>query len=164
LDARRKPKAPPGADQVQVYWEVCSEYIPLAYIIEAVVRSGSIYTVTARTGAGKTAFNVIAALAVATGRPDLIGRDVTQGRVAYLACENPDDIRMRFKIAAYLLNIDLEEMLDSILRTSRSAPRPNVKSISRSCGSLGTIRTEASGNGPMLSGAQRAASMAGCKS
>jgi hypothetical protein len=83
----------------------CSEYVPLSYTVEPIIRSASLYTLTAKTGAGKTAFNVVAALAVATGRQDVLNREVVKGRVAYLACENPDDIRMRFKIAAYLLNI-----------------------------------------------------------
>lgn len=92
-----------------------AEYVPLRYTIEPIIRSASIYTETARTGAGKTAFNVVSALAVATGRKDILNLEVAQGRVAYLACENPDDIRMRFKIAAYLLNIDLDEIGDRLL-------------------------------------------------
>jgi len=91
------------------------EYVPLAYTIEPLLRSASIYTLTARTGAGKTAFLVIAALAVATGRADILNREVHKGRVAYLACENPDDIRMRLKIAAYLLNIDLREIGERLI-------------------------------------------------
>jgi hypothetical protein len=93
----------------------CAEYVPLAYTIEPFVRSASIYTMTAKTGAGKTAFNVVAALAIATGRPDILNREVAKGRVAYLAVENPDDIRMRFKIAAYLLDIDLADLADQLL-------------------------------------------------
>jgi AAA domain-containing protein len=85
----------------------CAEYVPLAYVIEGIVRSGSLYTLTAKTGSGKTALAVMAALAVATGRQDILGQEVTQGRVAYLACENPDDIRMRFMIAAKYWGIDL---------------------------------------------------------
>jgi len=57
----------------------------------------------------------VAALAIATGRPDILGLDVTRGRVAFLTFENPDDVRMRFMIAAYLLNIDLDEIADSIV-------------------------------------------------
>jgi AAA domain len=93
----------------------CAEYVPLNYTIEGIVRSSSLYTMTARTGAGKTAFNVIAALAIATGRADILGRETVQGRVAYLAFENPDDVRMRFKIAAFLLNIDIEEIKKSVI-------------------------------------------------
>ncbi|WP_413989364.1 AAA family ATPase [Labrys okinawensis] len=93
----------------------CAEYQPLSYAIEPIVRSASLYTITARTGAGKTAFQIVAALAIATGRQDILGVEVSRGRVAYLAFENPDDARMRFKIAAYLLNIDLAELADDLV-------------------------------------------------
>lgn len=97
----------------------CGEYVPLNYTIEGIMRSASLYALTARTGAGKTALNVVAALAVATGRQDILNREVATGRVAYLACENPDDIRMRFKIAAFIFNISLEELSDRIIILER---------------------------------------------
>jgi hypothetical protein len=95
--------------------EFCREYVPLAYAIEPLLRTSSLYTLTARTGHGKTAFLIVAALAIVTGRPDILGLEVTRGRVAFLTFENPDDVRMRFMIAAYLLNIDLDEISDSIV-------------------------------------------------
>jgi hypothetical protein len=96
-----------------------AEYVPLSYAIEPIIRSASLYTLTAKTGAGKTAFNVVAALAVASGRRDILNLDVTLGRVAYLACENPDDIRMRVKIAAFLLNVDLDTLADRLMILDR---------------------------------------------
>jgi hypothetical protein len=93
----------------------CGEYVPLSYTIEPTIRSASLYTLTAKTGAGKTAFNVVAALAVATGRADILNREVTRGRVAYLACENPDDIRMRFTIAAFTFGIDLASLGERVI-------------------------------------------------
>lgn len=110
-----------------------AEYTPLAYTIEGIVRSASLYTLTAKTGAGKTAFNVVASLAVATGRADILNREVHKGRVAYLACENPDDIRMRFKIAAFLLNINLEALDDDILILEfRAKPEAVYAALERS--------------------------------
>jgi hypothetical protein len=106
---------PPAPVAFKTAARFCGEYVPLSYTVEPIIRSASLYTLTAKTGAGKTAFNVVAALAVATGRQDVLNREVVKGRVAYLACENPDDIRMRFKIAAYLLNIDLDEIGDRLL-------------------------------------------------
>jgi hypothetical protein len=85
----------------------CREYTPISYAIEPFVRSASLYTLTAKTGAGKTALLIGMALAVATGRDNLLGREVTKGRVAYVAAENPDDLRMRIMVAAFLWNIDL---------------------------------------------------------
>jgi hypothetical protein len=95
--------------------DFCREYVPLAYAIEPLLRTSALYTLTARTGHGKTAFLIVAALAIATGRPDILGLEVTRGRVAFLTFENPDDVRMRFMIAAYLLNIDLDEIADSVV-------------------------------------------------
>jgi hypothetical protein len=88
---------------------------PIAYALDGIMRSGSLYTLTARTGTGKTAFNVILALAVVTGEGKrLLGRGVEQGRVLYVALENPDDVRMRFMAACYVLNID-SSLLDGRL-------------------------------------------------
>ena len=46
----------------------CAEYVPLAYAVEPLVRAGSLYTATAPTGSGKTAWFISLALAIATGR------------------------------------------------------------------------------------------------
>jgi hypothetical protein len=112
--------------------EFCAEYVPLDYAVEGIVRTASLYCVTAPTGAGKTAFNVASALAVATGRTDILGRDVVFGRVAYLAFENPDDIRMRFKIGAYLLNIDIRELGERlVILDRREKPEAVLAELSR---------------------------------
>jgi hypothetical protein len=97
----------------------CAEYTPLSYTVEGLVRSASLYVQTAKTGAGKTAINVIKSLAIVTGREDILGREVTKGRVAYLAFENPDDVRMRIMIACYLLNIDLNDIGDRLVILDR---------------------------------------------
>jgi len=96
-----------------------AEYVPLAYTVDPIIRGGSLYTLTARTGHGKTGFLVIVALAIATGRRDLLNLDVERGRVAYLTAENPDDARMRFMIACFLLNIDFDEASDHIVILDR---------------------------------------------
>ncbi len=91
------------------------EFEPPSYTIDGLLRSASLYTLTARTGHGKTAFLIVAMLAIATGRPDILGIEPTRGRVAYLTFENPDDVRARMMVAAYMLNIDVSEMLDDVL-------------------------------------------------
>jgi hypothetical protein len=114
-------RAAPGARAVafKSAFAFCSEYVPLAYTIEGIVRSSALYSMTAPTGAGKTAFNVVAALAVATGRADILGRAVAHGRVAYLAFENPDDVRMRIMIAAFLLDVDIYGLGDHLVILDR---------------------------------------------
>lgn len=108
---KKQPKIVP----VKKLSQFIKEYSPLCYIIDQVITTSSIYTITAKTGSGKTALNVIIALAVATGREDILGRPVHQGRVAYLAFENPTDIRMRFMIAASALGIDVNAIDDAIV-------------------------------------------------
>jgi hypothetical protein len=95
--------------------DFCAEFVPPSYAIEPIVRSGSLYTATARTGAGKTGLLITTALAVATGRQDILAREVTKGRVAYVAAENPDDLRMRIMVAAWQFNIDLAEISENLL-------------------------------------------------
>jgi AAA domain len=79
--------APPA--QFKPVKEFCDEYTPLSYAVEPFIRSSSLDTLTAKTGGAKTALLIGMALAIATGRSDILGREVTRGRVAYLAAENP---------------------------------------------------------------------------
>ena len=92
-----------------------AEYEPLEYALEPIVRTGSLYTLTARTGAGKTAWLISVALALATGRKDILGLDVEKGRVALLTFENPDDVRMRLKVSSWFLNVDVRHIVDRLL-------------------------------------------------
>jgi len=118
--ARREEEATEEPVEFKSAFDFCSAYEPISYAIEPFVRSGSLYTLTARTGAGKTALLIIMALAVATGRGvDIIGREVTKGRVAFVAVENPDDLRMRIMVAAFVLNIDLREIADNLVILDR---------------------------------------------
>jgi hypothetical protein len=94
----------------------CNEYEPISYAVEPFIRSSSLYTLTAKTGAGKTALLIIMALAVATGEgKKLLGREVEKGRVAVIAAENPDGFRMRLMVAAFLYNIDLSSIANDLL-------------------------------------------------
>ncbi|RYB01301.1 AAA family ATPase, partial [Lichenibacterium ramalinae] len=92
-----------------------AEYEPLEYAVEPIVRTGSLYTLTARTGAGKTAWLISLALALATGRRDILGLDVERGRVALLTFENPDDVRMRLKVSSWFLAVEVREIVDRLL-------------------------------------------------
>ena len=65
------------------------------FIIDDIVQRGYIYSLTGRTGDGKTALMLSMGIAVATGKP-FGGKKTEEGRVVYLAGENPDDIRARF--------------------------------------------------------------------
>ena len=81
--------------------EFCGEYKPVAEVVGGgVLQSGGLYTLTAKTGTGKTSWMVTTALAGVTGRADILGREVMQGRYAICTAENQTacgcDSRWRF--------------------------------------------------------------------
>jgi archaellum biogenesis ATPase FlaH len=100
-EARDKRSAIRNEEPVEIhrYVDLKKTREPLRYAIDGVVRRGRIYTLTGPTNAGKTAWSTMAALAVATGRSDILNLEVERGRVVYLAIENPDDTVSRFAIA-----------------------------------------------------------------
>jgi AAA domain/Winged helix-turn-helix DNA-binding len=102
--------------------EFCAEYQPIAEVVAGVLISGSLYTLTATTGTGKTALMVTMALAGAAGR-DLLGRRGKQGRYAFCTAENPDGVRMRFAVGAFRWNID-QATVDRDLLISDNRVRP----------------------------------------
>lgn len=132
LSAHSAPKPSPKFKTLSAF---VGEFEPPSYLVEPVVRSGSVYTLTARTGAGKTAWFASLTLAIATGRPDILGSEVQQGRVAYLSFENPDDLRMRLMTAAFHINVDLDEISDRVLiLDQRFKPEEILAELSRTTG------------------------------
>lgn len=75
--------------------DFAKEYEPADYLVDGSLRHGWLYTFTAPTGHGKTAVTLALAFAVATG-DQVCGQECKQGRVLYLAGENPDDVRARW--------------------------------------------------------------------
>jgi hypothetical protein len=72
-------------------------FTPPAYLIDGILQRGYLYSLTARTGHGKTAVAMYVAQCVARAE-NMHGRAVKQGTVLLLAGENPDDIRARFLV------------------------------------------------------------------
>jgi hypothetical protein len=135
-DPRYRPPGEPVSGEATVTFtsiaSFCAAYEPIGYAIEPVVRSGSLYSVTAKTGSGKTGLLIATGLAVATGRDELIGKAITKGRVAYVAAENPDDLRMRIMVAAFIWNIDLAELADNfIVLDRRASPEALVAELTK---------------------------------
>jgi hypothetical protein len=75
--------------------EFLAGYTPPAYLIDDVIQRGYLYSLTARTGHGKTAVALYIAQAIARGK-EMHGHPVLSGTVLILAGENPDDVRARF--------------------------------------------------------------------
>ena len=56
-----EPIAPQRPAEFKAALLFCAAYTPLSYALEPLIRSSSIYTLTAKTGSGKTAFLIRAA-------------------------------------------------------------------------------------------------------
>src|SRR5262249_43780914 len=82
-------------------------YVPPDYLIDGLLQRRYCYSLTGRTGDGKTAIALLIAAHVAIGRP-LAGREVEKGRVLMFAGENPDDVRARWLAMSQQLDFDSE--------------------------------------------------------
>jgi predicted transcriptional regulator len=85
--------------------EFLAGYTPPAYLIDGVIQRGYLYSLTARTGHGKTAVALYMAQAIARG-VDMHGCKVLPGTVLILAGENPDDVRARFFVLGKAYGFD----------------------------------------------------------
>ena len=91
---------------IQSSAQFVSGFVPPDYLIDGLLQRRFLYSLTGRTGSGKTAITLLLAASVALGKP--IGKyGVELGRVLYLAGENPDDIRMRWIAMAQQLDFDI---------------------------------------------------------
>ena len=84
-------------------------FTPPAYLVDGILQRGYLYSLTARTGHGKTAVAMYVAQSIARGQP-MHGREVKAGTVLLLAGENPDDIRARFLVLADAYGFQAEEL------------------------------------------------------
>jgi hypothetical protein len=85
----------PGTVLIQTSAEFLAGFTPPAYLVDGVIQRGYLYSLTARTGHGKTAVALYMAQAIARG-VDMHGCKTLPGTVLILAGENPDDVRARF--------------------------------------------------------------------
>lgn len=88
--------------------EFVAGFTPPDYLITGIIQRGYLYSMTARTGHGKTVVTLYLAQAIARGQP-VHGRKVKQGSVLYFAGENPDDIRAKYLILADSLHFSIPD-------------------------------------------------------
>lgn len=83
------------ADVIQSSGEFVKGFVPPNYLVDGIIQTGYLYSLTAQTGVGKTALAVRLAAHVATGTP-LGGIAVEKGTALYCAGENPIDVQARW--------------------------------------------------------------------
>jgi RecA-family ATPase len=70
-------------------------FVPPDYLVHGILHRGFLYSLTGRTGSGKTAVMLRLSAMVAGLDEQLGDNEVEKGKVLYFAGENPDDVRMR---------------------------------------------------------------------
>lgn len=93
------PPEPPPGELILTAAQFIARFTPPEYLVDGILQRGYLYSLTARTGAGKTAVAMYGAQAIARGEP-WHGKETTKGGVLFLAGENPDDIRARYLVLA----------------------------------------------------------------
>jgi AAA domain len=109
------PKTDPKPKKRKNYKEYLAGYKPAKPVIGRFIEAGYAYAFTAKVFHGKTQFATTTTHAVASGRGDLIGAEVKQGRVAYLALENASDTRKRFIAQRYEYGLDADDLENKIV-------------------------------------------------
>jgi AAA domain len=84
-------------------------YVAPQYLIEGIIQQRRIYSLTGKTGDGKTALQLYIAYLLASSTK-LGRREVEQCRVLYLAGENPDDVRARWIAMSDALKFDASKI------------------------------------------------------
>ncbi len=134
------PDEAPAVLPLKSLTKFIGEYQPIHYLAEPVLRSSALYTLTGSTGAGKTAFLTVLALALGSGSGELIGMEVERARVLYCAFENPDDVRMRFIVAASWLGLDISAIGSEIMVIdARGKPEAILETAKQASIEIGAI-------------------------
>ena len=101
-------------------------FVPPDYLIDGILQRRFFYSMTGRTGGGKTAVALLFTAHIALDR--MLGKlEVTRGRGLYFAGENADDVRMRWIAMAQHLDFDINtipvDFIPGVFKISQLAGR-----------------------------------------
>jgi AAA domain len=120
-------------------------YVAPQYLVEGILQQRRIYSLTGKTGDGKTALQLYIAYLLATGTP-LGKREVERCRVLYLAGENPDDVRARWLCMSEALGFDASAIDVHFMpgQFSVSSLLKRIKNESETIGGFGAVIVDTS--------------------
>lgn len=93
-----------GVPAIQSAAEFVANFRSPEYVLDGVLQRGYTYSLTGRTGDGKTAVGMTIGAHMALGR-SIAGRETVQGDVLMLAGENADDVRARMIVQCEALGV-----------------------------------------------------------
>src|SRR6516162_1051734 len=94
---------------IQSSAQFVANFVPPEYVIVGVLQRRFSYSLTAKTGSGKTAVLLLFAACVGAIERNIGEHIVKPGGVLYFAGENPDDVRMRWIAMADEMGFELEQ-------------------------------------------------------
>jgi hypothetical protein len=111
---------------IQSSAEFVRGFVPPDYVVDGILQRRFLYSLTGRTGSGKTAIVLLIAAHVALGKS--IGTlEVMPGRVLYFAGENPDDVRARWIAMAQHYDFEVDtiavDFIPGVFKISQLAER-----------------------------------------
>lgn len=90
---------------IQSSAQFIANFVPPDYLVDGILQRRYVYSLTGKTGTGKTAILLLLTASVALDRA--IGTlGVEKGHVIYFAGENPEDVRMRWIALAQQMGFD----------------------------------------------------------
>ncbi len=99
----------PNLPRLKTGKEFVADFTPPDYLIDGILQRGYFYTLTAKTGHGKTAWGLLAGICTAAGIK-LGERECRQGAVCFFAGENADDVRARLIAQLDHLGLDIDKV------------------------------------------------------
>lgn len=141
-----KPKPTPARElPLSEFSEYIGSFVAADYLIERLLITGRVYSLTAATGHLKTAWATYAALSVACGRP-MAGLEVKKCRVLYLSGENDEDQKARTIATAQEFRLTPEPGQFHVLSGSQGigSLTQRIKDINEAQGPFGLIVTDTS--------------------
>jgi hypothetical protein len=131
---------PPSPRLIKSSREFVAGYVAAQYLVEGIIQQRRLYSLTGKTGDGKTALQLYLAYLLATGSP-LGKRQVEKCRILYLAGENPDNVMARWISMSDVLGFNADTIdvhfVDGVISISERLDQ--VKAEAEAIGDFGAV-------------------------